>query len=67
MFENGKNCWFARINQLYNTAGLPIKFNMSGSGNSKAHVNEIMTQLSDQFIQETGSVESMPLKEERII
>ena len=52
MFENGKNCWFARINQLYNTAGLPIKFNISGSGNSKAHVNEIMTQLSDQFIQD---------------
>ena len=24
---------------------------MSGNENSKAHVNEIMTQLSDQFIQ----------------
>ena len=51
MLENGKDCWLARVYQLYSTAGLPIKVNMSGSENSKAHVNEIMTQLSDQFIQ----------------
>ena len=52
MFEKGRNCWLSRVNQLYYTAGLPIRFNMSGNENSKAHVNEIMTQFSDQFIQD---------------
>ena len=39
--------------ELYNAAGSPVKFNMcGGSKSTKTHVNEIMVQLSDQFIQD---------------
>jgi hypothetical protein len=41
MFENGKNCWLTTTKLLYNTAGLPRKFNMAGSECNKQHVNEI--------------------------
>ena len=47
MLENGKNCWLTR---LYDTAGLPFKFNMASTDHTTHHVNEIMKQVSDQFI-----------------
>ena len=51
MLENGKDCWLARVYQLYITTGLPIKFNTSGSENSKAHVNKIMKSPYTSSIQ----------------
>ena len=49
MLENGKNCWPKR---LYDTAGVPFNFNMAGTDYTTHHVNEVMKQLSDQFIQD---------------
>ena len=55
MLEDGKNCWLLRTKEIYDTAGLQMKFYTCGNENSRTHINEVMTQLSDQFIQEWSS------------
>ena len=52
MLEDGKNCWLLRIKEIYDIAGLQMKFYTCGNENSRTHINKVMTQLSDQSIQE---------------
>ena len=49
MLENGKNCWLTRTKRLYDTAGLPFKFNMACTDYTTHHVND---ELNDKFIQD---------------
>ena len=52
IMENGKNFLPKRTKRLYDTAGVPFNFNMAGTDYTTHHVNEVMKQLSDQFIQD---------------
>ena len=52
MVHSGKICWLLKVHQLYSNAGLTYKCDMVGIENVKDHVNEIMSQYRDQYIQE---------------
>ena len=52
MLNDGKSCWLSKTQQIYNEAGLSFKFSMAGTEFTRQHVNEVMTQLSDQFVQD---------------
>ena len=52
MLNDGKSCWLSKSQQIYNEAGLSFKFSMAGTEFTRQHVNEVMTQLSDQFVQD---------------
>ena len=47
MLKNGENYWLATTKRLYETAGLPFKFNIAGTDYTTHHVNEVMKQFSD--------------------
>jgi len=51
MLQKGKSCWLSKTQQIYNGVGVSYKFNMAGTEFMVQHVNEVMTQLSDQFVQ----------------
>ena len=50
MLKNSKLFWISKIHQAYNNASR--KFSSAGTKSTKQHVNEVMTCLSDQFIQD---------------
>ena len=52
MLKNSKLCWLSKIQKVYNNAGLSCKFSSAGTESTMQHVNEVMTRLSDQFIQD---------------
>ena len=51
MLNDGRSCWLSKTQQIYNEAGLCFKFSMAGTEFTRQHVNEVMTQLSEQFVQ----------------
>ena len=52
MLKNSKLFWLSKIQKVYNNAGLSCKFSSAGTKSTKQHINEVMTRLSDQFIQD---------------
>jgi hypothetical protein len=60
MSENGRICWLTKTKQLYNAAGQPHKFFMAGTETTNEHVNELMTTLSDQYVQEWTTQLNVP-------
>ena len=46
-----KQCWLLEAKHLYDTAGLSHKFYRAGTEPTKQHVNEVMVQFRDQFLQ----------------
>ena len=51
MLKNSKLCWLSKIQKVYNN-GLSCKFSSAGTESTMQHVNEVMTRLSDQLIQD---------------
>ena len=52
MLKNSKLCWLSKIQKVYNNAGLSCKFFSAVTESTKQHINEVMTCLSDQFMQD---------------
>jgi hypothetical protein len=68
MLKNGENYWLATTKRLYETAGLPFKFNIAGTDYTTHHVNEVMKQFSDQLIQDGyGQLNSPGSKRGRMV
>ena len=52
MLNDGRSCWLSKTQRIYNEAGLCFKFSMAATEFTRQHVNEVMTQLSEQFVQD---------------
>ena len=60
MLNDDKSCWLSKSQQIYNEAGLSFKFSMAVTESTRQHVNEVMTQLGDQFVQDWSVQLSRP-------